>query len=241
MFDKPSRGGVRKSLLDSITANANDILSGKVVINSDGELLTGTMANRGAWNSSVGINGSVTIPAGYHNGSGRVTNSTATMGGQSITPRSTSQTVSCSGKYMTGNIVVNGDSNLVAANIVSGKSIFGVAGNARKYGFSQTNPKPTTGGTFIRYADAYYEDRLPYVTNTSFGFTPLVMSATTAVDMSGGPTSDPACTGYYGYYVVDRKTDYYPNQGTARFTYNNIVAPVRRMSLSYWLYIGGYY
>ena len=88
------------------------------------------MPNRGTWNSSVGINGNVTIPAGYHNGSGRVTNSTATMGGQTITPRSTLQTVSCSGRYMTGNIVVNGDSNLVAANIISGKSIFGVAGNA---------------------------------------------------------------------------------------------------------------
>ena len=148
----PLGGGVRKSLLDSITANANDILSGKVVINSDGELLTGTMTNRGAWNSSVSVNGSVTIPAGYHNGSGRVTNSTATMGGQTITPRSTSQTVSCSGRYMTGNIVVNGDSNLVAANIVSGKSIFGVAGNATRYR-ATTSSKSTTGSVRYQYSE----------------------------------------------------------------------------------------
>ena len=86
---------------ENITATAGDILSGKVIIGKDGEPLVGTMTNRGIWNSSVGINGSITIPAGYHNGSGKVTNSTATMGGQTITPRSTSQTVSCSGR--TGN------------------------------------------------------------------------------------------------------------------------------------------
>lgn len=64
--------------------------------------------NRGAWSGTVGVNGSVTIPEGYHNGSGKVTNSVATMAGQTITPSSSQQTVSCSGKYMTGNIVVKG-------------------------------------------------------------------------------------------------------------------------------------
>ena len=34
---------------------------------------TGNMANKGAWNGSVAMNGTVTIPAGYHNGSGKVT------------------------------------------------------------------------------------------------------------------------------------------------------------------------
>lgn len=33
----------------------------------------GDMANKGAWNGSVAMNGTVTIPAGYHNGSGKVT------------------------------------------------------------------------------------------------------------------------------------------------------------------------
>lgn len=34
---------------------------------------TGGMANKGAWTGSVAMNGSITIPAGYHNGSGEVT------------------------------------------------------------------------------------------------------------------------------------------------------------------------
>lgn len=39
----------------------------------DGVKRTGTMANRGAAGTSLNAGGSYTIPAGYHNGSGRVT------------------------------------------------------------------------------------------------------------------------------------------------------------------------
>lgn len=59
--------------LPSTTAGAGDILKDKTAVDSSGTLLTGTMTNRGAWNSSVNPGGSVTIPAGYHNGSGKVT------------------------------------------------------------------------------------------------------------------------------------------------------------------------
>lgn len=140
----PLGGGLSKRILEQITAGAGDILDGKVIVDKNGNPLTGTMpnkgswdcdvgigatvtipkgyhdgtgtaknttTNRGAWNGSVGVNGSVTIPQGYHNGSGRVTNSTPTMGAQTITPSGSQQTVSCSGKYMTGNVIVQ------AANI----------------------------------------------------------------------------------------------------------------------------
>jgi len=39
----------------------------------DGKLITGTMANNGAVTSTLNAGGSYTIPAGYHNGSGKVT------------------------------------------------------------------------------------------------------------------------------------------------------------------------
>lgn len=70
--------------------------------------LTGTMPNQGTWNSSVGVNSSIAIPRGYHSGDGKVSNSVATMGAQTITPSHSQQTISCSGKYMTGNITING-------------------------------------------------------------------------------------------------------------------------------------
>lgn len=59
-----------------------------------------------------------------------VTSNKQTMAGQTITPRSTSQTISCNGKAMTGNIIVSGDSDLVAKNIRSGANIFNVSGEA---------------------------------------------------------------------------------------------------------------
>lgn len=69
---------------DSVTAVAADILSGKIAIGSDGELLTGTMTDRGVWTSSPTSSGKVTIPAGYHNGSGYVNTSGVYNAGYNI-------------------------------------------------------------------------------------------------------------------------------------------------------------
>lgn len=63
------------------TSGAGDILSGKTAW-VKGSKLTGTMANKGAVTGSVNCGGSYTIPAGYHNGSGKVTgNSLASQTG----------------------------------------------------------------------------------------------------------------------------------------------------------------
>ena len=59
--------------LSGITAAAEDILAGKKSVDATGAEITGTMTNRGAWTSTKTSNGSVTIPEGYHNGSGEVT------------------------------------------------------------------------------------------------------------------------------------------------------------------------
>ena len=60
------------------TGNATvaDVLSGKTFSNSSSVGLTGTMVNRGAINQTLNAGGSYTIPAGYHNGSGKVTANT---------------------------------------------------------------------------------------------------------------------------------------------------------------------
>ncbi len=59
----------------SATAGAGQILSGYTAW-VNGSKITGTMTNRGAWSSTPTGSGSVTIPAGYHNGSGKVNTST---------------------------------------------------------------------------------------------------------------------------------------------------------------------
>lgn len=56
------------------TSVATDVLSGKTFINSTGNLVTGSMTNRGAVVGAIASqSGTYTIPNGYHSGSGKVT------------------------------------------------------------------------------------------------------------------------------------------------------------------------
>ncbi|WP_097003938.1 hypothetical protein [Lacrimispora amygdalina] len=150
--------------LDVVTAGKPDVLTGKVIVDKDGEPLTGSMPNRGAISSTLNAGGSYTIPEGYHNGSGkvtanslasqtsatasaghilngqtawvngnRITGNIASMGGQTITPNTSSHTLSCSGKYMTGNVYVPAVSNLSAGNIKKGVNVGGVTGTFEGY------------------------------------------------------------------------------------------------------------
>lgn len=55
-------------------ASASNVLTGKTFSsNTAGRAVSGTMPNKGAVSASVNCGGSYTIPAGYHNGSGKVT------------------------------------------------------------------------------------------------------------------------------------------------------------------------
>ena len=190
-------GGAGGADLDVITAGAGDVLSGKVIVDKEGEpfagtlTLTGTaadshvlagqtyyntdaktkrtggMANRGAVSQALNAGGSYTIPAGYHNGAGKVTANSlasqtsanaaaghilsgktawvngakvtgniASLAGQTVTPGASAKTVSCSGKYMTGNVTVSAVSNLTAANIKKGVTVGGVVGTYEGYASS---------------------------------------------------------------------------------------------------------
>ena len=64
----------------SATATAAQIFSGQTAW-VNGNKLTGTMANRGAWTNTPTGSGNVTIPAGYHNGSGYVNTATVYTNG----------------------------------------------------------------------------------------------------------------------------------------------------------------
>lgn len=81
-------------------------------------------------NSSGLITATVTQPAGYvvastKSSSRRLDLAPATT----ATPGTTDRTIVSTGKYTTGDIVIKGDENLVAANIKTGTSIFGVTGS----------------------------------------------------------------------------------------------------------------
>lgn len=85
---------------------------------------------------SKSVNNTPQVTAGYVSsgtaGSSAVslTASVTTKGATTFTPGTSNQTIA-SGTYLTGTQTISGDSNLVAGNIVSGKTIFGVAGSAQ--------------------------------------------------------------------------------------------------------------
>ena len=57
--------------VSSVTAGADDVLTGKVFVDADGKVTTGTMTNNGTVTKTLNTNTkSYTIPKGYNSGSG---------------------------------------------------------------------------------------------------------------------------------------------------------------------------
>lgn len=66
-------GGLSKMKLALATAAESDVLSGKRFYAGSKIIKEGKMPNRGSWGTSLSPGGLVTVPSGYHNGSGQVT------------------------------------------------------------------------------------------------------------------------------------------------------------------------
>ena len=66
-------GGGKKLPTLSNPGAASNLLSGKQLLNQNGEIVTGTMTNRGNVTQSLNAGGSYTIPSGYHAGGGKIT------------------------------------------------------------------------------------------------------------------------------------------------------------------------
>lgn len=103
-----------------------DALS-KVTVNA---MPTATQATPSIEVSSGGlITAKATQSAGYvAAGTKSATKQLTVQAAQTITPGTADKTIA-SGRYLTGTQTIKGDSNLVAGNIKSGVSIFGVAGS----------------------------------------------------------------------------------------------------------------
>lgn len=75
----------------------------------------------------------VTVPYGYHESDGTFSVDNYT-GSYIVQPGVSNQTLVTSGKYMTADVTISGDANLVADNIKKGVSIFGIVGTLESSG-----------------------------------------------------------------------------------------------------------
>lgn len=110
--------------LQEISATPGDVLSGKTYNDSEGKVQVGTMTNNGAVSQTLSVNGTYTIPAGYHNGSGKVTQSLTTKAATTYGAKTSDQTIAA-GQYLSGAQTIKKveQSGLTAANIVKGQTI----------------------------------------------------------------------------------------------------------------------
>lgn len=115
----------------AVTAGAADVLANKVIVNADGETITGTMPSNGAVTKTLDTSTtSYTIAKGYHSGTGKVSITTET---KTATPTKSSQTIKPStGKVLSQvtvaaiptNYVDTSDADAVAANILDDKTAY---------------------------------------------------------------------------------------------------------------------
>lgn len=103
-----------KKISSDATAGTGHILTGKTAY-AGGKKITGTMPDQGAKTASLNCGGSYTIPAGYHNGSGKITaNSLASQTGATAQAQHilAGQTAWVNGSRVSGNAVCTSGINL---------------------------------------------------------------------------------------------------------------------------------
>lgn len=149
-------GGINTS---DATITPSKVLMDEVGYGHNGKVI-GTMPNKGAVEHTLPVNGSYTIPEGYHNGSGVVNQDIPIKTAQIYTP-GTADIIIPSGSYLADNQTILGEPNLIPSNIPSGITLFGIsgtksAGGQVAYGQntgsnSTLSFNTTTGGTWSAY------------------------------------------------------------------------------------------
>ena len=156
VLSKVTVGAIPSNYKDTTNADAvaGDVLSGKVFVNSTGEV-TGAMTNNGAVAHTLDAtsnNQSYTIPSGYHNGEGAVS---IVLETKTATPSTSSQNITPTSGKVLSTVTVNaipakyGDTtgdDAIAGNILYGKKAHSISnGSAVSLTGTMTNNGAISG------------------------------------------------------------------------------------------------
>lgn len=114
----------------AVTATADKVLDGSVFVDATGTVIEGTMANNGAVSETLDATDTeYTVPAGYHDGTGKVS---ITVEEKSATPTKSAQTISPSAGAVISKVTVAAipdayqdvtEVDATAADVLAGKKI----------------------------------------------------------------------------------------------------------------------
>ncbi|WP_313259946.1 hypothetical protein [Lacrimispora sp.] len=107
-----------------LTATESKVRTGKKFIGAGSDdMRTGNVPEYAPVNYTLPVNGTYNIPVGIHNGTDTISQSIATMPGQTVNPGVGEIIIECAGKYMTGDIVIMPVDNLYSENIKMGAKV----------------------------------------------------------------------------------------------------------------------
>ncbi len=133
---------ITPSTSGQIAVSSGTYVTGNITVDAmpNGELSTPTL------NTNTGVVTAGVSTSGYLSTSATKTLQLTTKSAATYTPGTSDQTI-VSGQYLTGAQTIQGDTNLVSENIISGKSIFGVSGSVviQKYYTGSDEPSSSLG------------------------------------------------------------------------------------------------
>lgn len=136
-----------------VTTEAGHVLEGDVFVDAEGAEVEGSMPNKGAVTATLDTaTKSFTIPAGYHNGSGKVSITTEE---KSATPTTSAQNITPASGKVLSKVTINaipakfGDASSmtgVASDVLSGKKVISYDSTGAK-AITLTGSMPNNGNT----------------------------------------------------------------------------------------------